>query len=284
MASFDAVVDVDMNNFEEVVVNGSKSVPVVVDFWAPWCAPCRQLGPMLEQLARDSNGGFVLAKINVDENQDLAGEFGVSGIPAVFALKDATVIDSFVGMMPRSELEKFIARLSPNEADQLLSDAEKLESSDPVRAEEIYRQLFESDPHSEAVRVRLARVLLLKLGQEEEADGLLHGIEVGEHVDEAERLRKILTLRQIPHGFGELRFASEQAASGTAEALLSLGQIQAARGEYTAALQTLLQAAEQDKKLAGGPIRETMVTIFHIIGLRSVLADEYRDKLRSLLY
>jgi putative thioredoxin len=268
MASVDAVVDVDMSNFEEAVIAKSKEVPVVVDFWAPWCAPCRQLGPVLEQLARESNGGFVLAKVNVDDNQELAAEFGVQGIPAVFALKDATVVDNFVGVMPRSELEKFIARLAPNETDGLLAEAKKLEVDDPARAEEL----------------GLARLILRQLGHEEEAADLLHGIEVGENVEEAERLKKILLLREVPHGFGDLRVAEQNAASGTAESLLIYGQILAARGEYTAALETLLQGAGEDKKLASGPIRETMVTIFHIIGLRSELADAYRDKLRSLLY
>jgi putative thioredoxin len=284
MASSDAVVDIDLKNFEEEVVEKSKQVPVVVDFWAPWCAPCRQLGPVLEQLARESNGGFVLAKVNVDDNQDLAAEFGVNGIPAVFALKDASVVDSFVGALPRSELEKFIARLSPSEADNQLAEAKKLEAEDASASEAIYRELFEADPHAEAVRVGLARVLLSKAGEVEEPAGLLHGIESGEWAEEAERLRKIVTLREIPHSVGDLRVAETNALSGSAESLFAYGQILAAVGQYHTALETLIQAATEDKKLASGPIRELMVTIFHIIGMRSEMADNYRDKLRSLLY
>ena len=132
----------------------------------------------------------------------------------------------------------------------------------------------------------LARVLLLQPGRETEAVELLHGIEAGAFAPEAERLRRVLQLREAPHADTDLEAARAAVASSpdAADARQRLGAVLAARGEYPAALEALIGAAERDKALAAGAVRELMVTIFHIIGVRSELADTYRDRLRGLLY
>jgi putative thioredoxin len=286
MSSNPWVIEATEADFEARIIERSREVPVVVDFWAPWCAPCRSLGPLLERLAAEAEGGFVLVKVNVDDAQALAGEFGVSGIPAVFALRDGKVVDQFTGLLPEDELRQFLARLAPSEADQLAAAAAKSEESDPTAAEAGYRAALRSDPRHEAARVGLARVLLRGEGREAEVADLFSGIEVGDHALEADRLRRVLRLREVAHSDSDLATvrAAVKADPEAAEGYHRLGAVLAARGAYADALEALIAAAERDKPLARGPVRELMVDIFHVIGVRSAEADAYRARLQSLLY
>lgn len=280
------VIDANESNFQEQVLDRSRQVPVVLDFWAPWCGPCRQLGPMLERLANEFAGGFVLAKIHVDDNQSLAGEFGVSGIPAVFAVRDAEVIDQFVGLLPEPQLRQWLAGLIPSDADKQAQLAAEQETTDPAAAEAAYRAVLSADPKHETARVGLARLLLLNPGHDEEASALVRGIEAGPHATEADRLRRILRLREIAHSESDLANAEAGIVTNPEDAndWYQLGAVLAARGRYTEALDSLLAAAERDKKLAGQAVRELMVEIFRVIGVRSPVADDYRDRLQKLLY
>ncbi|MDR3394503.1 MAG: thioredoxin domain-containing protein, partial [Parasulfuritortus sp.] len=113
--------DVDVSNFQQVVMEGSRSTPVVIDFWAPWCGPCKSLKPILEKLAEEYQGKFILAKINSDENQALATQFGVKGIPAVKAVIDGRIVDEFSGALPEGAVREFLDRLIPSPADELLA-------------------------------------------------------------------------------------------------------------------------------------------------------------------
>src|ERR687894_1369386 len=120
--------------FERDAIERSREVPVLVDFWAEWCAPCRQLGPILEKLAGEYAGKFVLVKADTEALPDVATSFGVRSIPAVFALKDGQVVDGFVGAQPESVIRAFIDRLMPTPAEGLAAEAARLESTDPEAA------------------------------------------------------------------------------------------------------------------------------------------------------
>ena len=286
MADSSWVIDVTGETFQEQIVDRSKEVPVVVDFWAPWCGPCRSLGPLLERLANEKPGRFLLAKVNTDENQELAQAFQIEGIPAVFAIKNGQVVDQFTGVLPEDQLRGFLDRITGNAPPDPLALALELEGRDPAAAIAAYREMLTADAANPAARVGLARVLLAKPGNEADAANYLHGIDPGDHMTEIERLKTILKLREVPHTdeFLEKAMSDVNKDGENAEAKLQLGRVLAARGDYSTALEFLLAAAELDRTLGRGAVREVMVDIFTIIGPRSPESDDYRNRLQSMLY
>jgi putative thioredoxin len=282
------VIDVVDTNFEQEVLERSRTTPVVVDFWAEWCGPCRQLGPLLEKMAADRNGAFVLAKVDVDAAQQIAMYFRIESIPAVLAFKDGQAVNGFVGLVPPEQLEEFINELAPGEPspDDPFIQAVSFEETKPEEAEKLYRELLAKDDSDAKARAGLGRVLVA-LGKDEEAiDTLAQLGEHGEHGAEAVRLRRLIEMKQAAASApDEEKLKKEIAAKPEDPHLrLSLGQTLATKERYQEALDQLLTAAELDRELGRGPVRELMVKIFEIIGVRSDMADEYRDKLRGLLY
>jgi putative thioredoxin len=280
------VVDVTEADFEREVIERSKSVPVVVDFWAPWCGPCRALGPVLERLVRERQGQVVLAKVNTDESQQLAAVFRIESIPAVKAFRDGELILEFVGVLPEPSLREFLDRICPSEAERQAKQARELEATDPAAAEAAYRRVLEGERPPDAARVGLARVLLAR-GQEAEAAELLRRLPPGgPEAAEVDRLSALLFLKEQARGLAdEAELRRRLAADAeSAEPRYELGVLLAAAGKYAEALEMLLSAAERDKKLGGGKVREAMVKVFQLVGVRSELSEEYRDKLRMVLY
>ena len=188
MADSPWVVEVTMENFQDVVVEGSRERPVVIDFWAPWCAPCRRLAPMLEKVAAEKAGAFLLVKVNTDEHPDLAQAFQVDGIPAVFAIRDGKIAGHFTGVVEEEEFLKFLEDLGSSEPaapaePTPLERATELEGRDPKAAAEAYRGMLARRPRTTRRReVGLARVLLAALGaaRQAEAAPLLAGVEFGD--------------------------------------------------------------------------------------------------------
>src|SRR5687767_8459080 len=159
-----AVHDVTEAQFADAVVERSKEVPVVVDFWAEWCGPCRQLSPALEKAAQSREGEVELAKVDVDSNQQLAGAFGVQGIPAVKAFKDGKVVAEFTGAIPGPQVEQFFDSLVPSEADRVV--AESPEDEDALR------RALASDPRHSGAAIALAKLLVAR-GDTDEVQGIL---------------------------------------------------------------------------------------------------------------
>jgi putative thioredoxin len=280
------VVDVTAESFQHRVIDESRERPVVVDFWAPWCGPCRALSPVLESLAAEKDGAFLLAKVNTDDNPEVAQAFQVNGIPAVFAVKDGQVVSSFEGALPEAEVRRFLDEIGVGGASAAAEDALELEGRDPKAAAQAYRQMFSADPQDPNARVGLARVLLATGGTEAEVAELLAPVTEGSFAPEAERLRAVLGLRDTPHADSDLATAKQAVAANgeDAAARLRLGEVLAARGEFVPAMDELLVAAEADKALAAGPVRELMVKLFTAVGAQTPTAAEYRSKLRNVLY
>lgn len=280
------VVNVTMENFQDVVVAGSRERPVVIDFWAEWCGPCRRLAPMLEALAVEKAGGFLLVKVNVDESPDLAQAFQVEGIPAVFAIRDGKIASHFTGVIEEEQFREFLDSLGPAGPSAPveptpLERAFELEGRDPKAATEAYRGMLAATPDDPAVRAGLARVLLAAPGNEPEATKLLIGVEFGDFAEEAKRLNTVIHLREVPHTDADLASAN---GATSAEGKVTLAKVLAARGEYTAALDALLAAADDDRQLGRTTVRELMLKIFDVIGPQSEQAGDYRRRLQATLY
>ncbi len=274
------------NDFESSVLEKSKQTPVIVDFWAPWCGPCRALAPILERLVTERRGDVLLAKVNTDEEQELAGQYGIQVLPTVLAFRDGQAVLSFEGVLPEHQLRDFLDRIVPSQAERAAHEAAALEKSNAPQAEKLYRQALKERPDLPEALLGLARVLIDR-HQESEANELLERvIPGGDHGAEAERLAAIVSLRQQAQVMGDEKTLRErqQIDPQNAQLLFELGAVLAGEGKYPEALEMLLQAGKLDRKLASNQVRETMVKIFHAVGVRSALADEYRDKLSAILY
>jgi len=279
------IVHVTEADFQQVVVDGSHEHPVVVDFWAPWCAPCRQLALVLEPLIEERKGAVVLAKVNVDDCPNLAAYFRIEGIPAVKAFRDGALVLQFEGVLPRQHLQAFLDRIATG-GDGQQAEAEAEEEADPGKAEQRYRAALQKDTNDEKARVGLARALLDQNKTSEILEILEPLSSAGDVGMEADRIKAQLALREQARDLGTEAEARRRLAISptSASARYELGCVLAASGKYEEALALLLSAAEEDCKVAPTKIRDAMVKIFYALGSSHPLADEYRTKLARLLY
>jgi putative thioredoxin len=279
------VIDVTSETFEREIIGRSSTVPVVVDFWAPWCGPCRMLSPVLERLAEEYGGKFVLAKVDIDRSPDVAGQFGVRSIPAVFGVREGQAVDAFVGVQPESAVRGWIDRLLPTEAESLAAAGRALEESDPGAAEARYGEALALQPDLPQAQIGLARLALAGGRAEDAAAGIAALERRGFLEPEAEKLKAELTLRLQARGAGSVESARADLAAHPDDLNLkfALAEALAAAGQYADALALCLELVERDRKGVGEEARRTMVAIFQLLPPGDELVTEYQRQLSLVL-
>ncbi|HEU4325371.1 MAG TPA: tetratricopeptide repeat protein [Roseiflexaceae bacterium] len=277
------VIDVTEQTFQTDVVERSREVPVVIDFWAPWCGPCRTLGPTLEKLAKEANGAFVLAKVNVDQNPRLAQAFRVQGIPDVKAVRDGKLVDEFTGAMPESQVRAWLKGIVPAEAADPLEQIQAIEEVDPEEAIAHYRLLLGSDPDNAAAQFRLGRLLLTRGS----AEGLALLNEVASGTPFFDPAQALLPLADFFAAIGDTPAAlAEQIARDPAdlEPRYQLAAALARDGQPADALESLLAIVQRDRGFREDGARKAMVGLFAMLGEEHPLVGEYRRRLANALF
>jgi putative thioredoxin len=279
------IVEVSAANFQQVVLDGSFERPVLVDFWAEWCGPCKMLMPVLAQLADAYAGKFLLAKVNTEENQDLATQFGIRGIPAVKLFRNGQPVDEFTGALPESEVRVFLERHIPRESDSLIARAEQLwADGDAAGAVALARRAAEDSQNSRAA-LALAR-LQAASGDAAGARQTLDALPANEQLsDEFKALDSRLTFSTIaetapPRAELERALAADEKAS---EARYQLAARLVLENDYEGALEHLLALMKSDRKFGDDAARKAMVQVFEILGDHPAVGG-YRSRMMNLLY
>ena len=279
--------DVTEETFEADVLQESMERPVIVDFWAPWCAPCRALGPILEKLTNEKKGAITLAKVNTEDAPQLAEYFQISAIPAVKIFAEGQLIHEFQGVMPEASLRELFDQLAPSpEMLQEAAAAHAAATADPASAERHYRDLIAKDAEKAEPRLGLARVLFEQGRFDEIAEVLEPVGSSGDDGAAGDAILARIKLVRMVEKLGDEQALRQRvvAEPKDAQARLELGTLLSAQEAYEEGLAMLLSAAELDFKLAPKQVREVMVQVFYAIGASHPLANEYRTKLARLLY
>ena len=273
--------DVGLADFAQSVLEESKRRPVVVDFWAPWCGPCKSLKPILEKLAAEYGGKFLLAKINSDDNQELAARYGVRGIPSVKAFVNGQMVDEFSGALPEGEVRAFLDRLVPSPADELRQQAADARlAGDISGALKWLADASKLDPDHVGVRLDAAEIML-DLNEADEASRL-----IGSVPDDADpRVPALKARLQFMGAAGEDEAAltARVAANGNdLEARLKLANLFIAAGRHEAGMDQLLEIVRRDRGFGDDIGRKTLLSVFNLLG-GGGLVSRYRRLLASVL-
>jgi len=274
-------------NFDALVIDASHHTPVVVDVWAPWCGPCRMLTPVLDKLADEYRGRFILAKINADENPEVSRRYNVRSIPSVMAFVDGEVVDQFLGVQPESGVREFIDGILPTPAELLRREAAVQRASGAIEAAlEVLQRAAALEPRNEEVLADLLDVLL-DLQRSDEATQA--GKTLRALTPSSQRASRALARLDLSSNLGEEADVGTLEARIAAhpddlEARLNLARAYASQQSHEQALAQLLEILHRDRKFADDIARKMMVAMFELLGADHPLVRKYRKALAAVLY
>lgn len=281
------VFDVNQHNFASVVVENSQRVPVLVDFWADWCQPCRTLTPLLTKLAQEYRGGFVLAKVNADAEQGLASHFRVRSLPTVMVVWQGQIVDQMVGVQPESAYRAVVDQLRASPTDQVLEQANALwEHGRQKQAVELLREALRQEPDRVEFKVALADKLM-QLDRSEEARTLLQSLSAEERGRQpASGLLARLQFADLAQGAPDLVTLEAQvrAQPDDCAARRQLAARYVLAGDYEAALEQFMDILRRHPQFEDGAGRKGLIMLFEMLGNENPLVATYRRRMFSLLH
>ncbi|MFO1350981.1 MAG: thioredoxin [Gammaproteobacteria bacterium] len=286
MANSQFVYDVTAENFEARILNASFQTPVFVDFWAPWCGPCRMLSPVLDKLADEYAGKFTVAKINTDDEQMLAMQFGIRSIPNVKIFKDGKLVDEFVGAQPEGVIRQLIDRHAGKPKDNLRDQAAAtLASGNPARAAQLLQQAVDAEPDNAELKVDLADALL-RAGSIKQVQQILDDLPANiREGDAAKTLAARLEFASAAADAPDTASLARQVASAPddLQARYLLGVRRLVAGDYEAGLDQFFEVMKRDRKFEDDLGRKSLVAAFKIID-DPELINRYRQRMTAFLF
>jgi putative thioredoxin len=281
------VFEVTQHNFAAVVVENSQRVPVLVDFWADWCQPCQTLTPLLTKLAQEYRGGFILAKVNADAEQGLAGHFRVRSLPTVMVVWQGQIVDQMVGVQPESAYRAVIDQLRASPGDQILEQVDALwQHGRQKQAIELLREALKHDPDRVELKVTLADKLI-QLDRGEEARTLLQSLPAEERDRQpASGLLARLQFADLAQGAPDLATLEAQVRTKPDDcaARRQLAARYVLAGDYEAALEQFMDILRRDPKFGDEAGRKGLIALFEMLGNENPLVIAYRRRMFSLLH
>ena len=284
------IIDINQDQFVEEVVEKSKTIPVIVDFWAPWCGPCKQLTPILEKLVNKKNGKVILAKVNVDENQGISGQLNIQSIPTVYGFIDGKPVDAFQGAQPESKIEVMIDKLiesAPgNEVPKLLEEADLLFKDQKFEeAQRIYESLIGMDPGNPKIISGLLRCLV-QLKKYDDANEIIESLD--EEIVKAEEIIKIKKLidnigNESFENFNDLK-SKLNGDPENKEIRFNLANSYLAANETKLGFDELLFLFDKDPKWNDEAAKKKILEYFDILGLNDPNVIDARKKLSSMMF
>ena len=281
------ILNVTAEDFQASVIDNSFKQPVLLDFWAEWCNPCQVLLPILSKLAEEYKGAFILAKINSDEQGELAAQAGVRSLPTVKLVIDGQIVNEFMGALPESEIRKFLEPYIQTESDNILDEAmQAYQQGREQDALDMLNQALAEDPQNAKLKINIAK-LVANQGDHDSASALLDTLseEDAEQAEVKELKAQLKLVNQLKEAGdpNQLKQRLEQDPDDL-DAMLKLSNFMTASGDYQQAMELLMKIMIKDRAFEGGAARQGLIDIFDMLGHENELVKTYRRKMFSMLH